>query len=164
MRSAVQRNGGGFTQEQTENIAAAGVAEYRRRESVVREPLDIGVYGDRLFSSYFPNGTGRVPNFLSYVRLEVVDRGPGIARARQYGVFEAFGELGPESASQIGSGVGLSVVKLLAEAQGGRAGFSSAPFVETRFWVELPAHPLSGEGNDVEDDDRFDLRNIFPDN
>lgn len=99
-----------------------------------------------------------------YVRLEVVDRGPGIARARQYGVFEAFGELGPESASQIGSGVGLSVVKLLAEAQGGRAGFSSAPFVETRFWVELPAHPLSGEGNDVEDDDRFDLRNIFPDN
>lgn len=70
MHSAVQRNGGGFTQEQTENIAAAGVAEYRRRESVVREPQDIGVYGDRLFVSYFPNGTGREPNFQSNVRLE----------------------------------------------------------------------------------------------
>lgn len=70
MRSAVQRNGGGFTQEQTENIAAAGVAEYRRRESVVREPQDIGVYGDRLFTSYFPNGPGREPNFQSNVRLE----------------------------------------------------------------------------------------------
>lgn len=70
MRSAVQRNGGGFTAEQTENIAAAGLAEYRRRESVVREPQDIGVYGDRLFVSYFPNGTGREPNFQSNVRLE----------------------------------------------------------------------------------------------
>jgi GH24 family phage-related lysozyme (muramidase) len=70
MHSAVQRNGGGFTPEQTENIAAAGVAEYRRRESVVREPQDIGVYGDRLFTSYFPNGTGREPNFQSNVRLE----------------------------------------------------------------------------------------------
>ena len=70
MRSAVQRNGGGFTQEQTENIATAGVAEYRRRESVVREPQDIGVYGDRLFTSYFPNGPGREPNFQSNVRLE----------------------------------------------------------------------------------------------
>ena len=70
MRSAVQRNGGGFTPEQTENIAAAGLAEYRRRESVVREPQDIGVYGDRLFVSYFPNGTGREPNFQSNVRLE----------------------------------------------------------------------------------------------
>lgn len=70
MHSAVQRHGGGFTQEQTENIAAAGVAEYRRRESVVREPQDIGVYGDRLFTSYFPNGTGREPNFQSNVRLE----------------------------------------------------------------------------------------------
>lgn len=70
MRSAVQRNGGGFTPEQVENIAAAGLAEYRRRESVVREPQDIGVYGDRLFVSYFPNGTGREPNFQSNVRLE----------------------------------------------------------------------------------------------
>ena len=61
---------GDFVPLQTENIAAAGVAEYRRRESVVREPQDIGVYGDRLFVSYFPNGTGREPNFQSNVRLE----------------------------------------------------------------------------------------------
>ena len=99
-----------------------------------------------------------------YVRLEVVDRGPGIARARQYGVFEAFGELGPESASKISSGVGLSVVKLLAEAQGGRAGFSSTPFIETRFWVELPARPPSGPNvlPSEDEDDAFDPQNIFP--
>ncbi len=38
--------------------------------SAVREPQDIGVYGDRLFTSYFPNGTSREPNFQSNVRLE----------------------------------------------------------------------------------------------
>lgn len=83
MRSAVQRNGGGFTPEQTENIAAAGVAEYRRRESVVREPQDIGVYGDRLFVSYFPNGTGREPNFQSNVRLEDVANVPARESVQQ---------------------------------------------------------------------------------
>jgi GH24 family phage-related lysozyme (muramidase) len=70
MRSAVQRNGGGYTEEQTQNIAAAGLAEYRRRESQVLEPQQIAVYGDRLFTSYFPNGTGREPNFHANVRLE----------------------------------------------------------------------------------------------
>lgn len=70
MRSAVQRHNGGLTEEQTENIAAAGLAEYRRRETQVREPQDIAVYGDRLFTSYFPNGPGREPMFHANVRLE----------------------------------------------------------------------------------------------
>ena len=70
MRSAVQRHNGGLTEEQTQNIAAAGLAEYRRRETQVREPQDIAVYGDRLFTSYFPNGPGREPTFHANVRLE----------------------------------------------------------------------------------------------
>jgi GH24 family phage-related lysozyme (muramidase) len=69
MRTAVQRNGG-YTEEQTQNIAAAGLVEFKRRESLVREPQDIGVYGDRLFASYFPHGQGREPNFQANVRLE----------------------------------------------------------------------------------------------
>ena len=70
MRSAVQRHNGGLTEEQTQNIAAAGLAEYRRRETQVREPHDIAVYGDRLFTSYFPHGQGREPMFHANVRLE----------------------------------------------------------------------------------------------
>ena len=70
MRSAVQRHNGGLTEEQTQNIAAAGLAEYRRRDTQVREPQDIAVYGDRLFTSYFPNGPGREPTFHANVRLE----------------------------------------------------------------------------------------------
>ena len=70
MRSAVQRHNGGLTEEQTQNIAAAGLAEYRRRETQVPEPQDIAVYGDRLFASYFPHGQGREPMFHANVRLE----------------------------------------------------------------------------------------------
>ena len=70
MRSAVQRHNGGLSEEQTQNIAAAGLAEYRRRENQVREPQDIAVYGDRLFTSYFPHGHGREPNFHANVRLD----------------------------------------------------------------------------------------------
>lgn len=69
-RSAVQRYNRGLTEEQTQNIAAAGLAEYRRRETQVQEPQDIAVYGDRLFTSYFPHGQGREPMFHANVRLE----------------------------------------------------------------------------------------------
>ncbi len=75
MLTAVQRVGG-YTEEQTQNIAAAGLVEFKRRESLVREPQDIGVYGDRLFSTYFPHGRDREPNFHANVRLDDVANVP----------------------------------------------------------------------------------------
>jgi hypothetical protein len=42
----------------------------------VREPQDIAVHGDRLFTSYFPNGPGREPNFHANVRLDDVANVP----------------------------------------------------------------------------------------
>lgn len=75
MRTAVQARGG-YTEEQTQNIAAAGLLEYHRRDSIVREPQDIAVHGDRLFTSYFPNGPGREPNFHANVRLDDVANVP----------------------------------------------------------------------------------------
>ena len=83
MRSAVQRHNGGLTEEQTQNIAAAGLAEYRRRETQVREPQDIAVYGDRLFTSYFPRGQGREPMFHANVRLEDVANVPARESVQQ---------------------------------------------------------------------------------
>ena len=75
MLTAVQR-AGGYTEEQTQNIAAAGLVEFKRRESLVREPQDVGVYGDRLFTTYFPHGRDREPNFHANVRLEDVANTP----------------------------------------------------------------------------------------
>jgi GH24 family phage-related lysozyme (muramidase) len=68
MRTVVQARGG-YNEEQIQNIAAAGLLEYKRRESVVREPQDINVSGDRLFTSYFPSGRDREPIFHANVRL-----------------------------------------------------------------------------------------------
>lgn len=82
----------------------------------------------------------RARSFGETIRFEVADRGPGIASARQHEVFEPFARIGAGEGK--GAGVGLSLVKLLAEAQGGRVGVVSTPFVETRFWVDLPAHAV----------------------
>ncbi len=76
-----------------------------------------------------------------YTRLEVVDRGPGIAKNRLHEVFEPFSKLGPDSSSGKSAGVGLSIVKQLAEAQHGSVGVLSTPYMETRFWILLPAAP-----------------------
>lgn len=75
MHAAVQARGG-YTAEQAQNIAAAGLAEYHRRDSLVREPQEVGIYGDRLFTAYFPNGQGREPNFHANVRLDDVANTP----------------------------------------------------------------------------------------
>jgi GH24 family phage-related lysozyme (muramidase) len=70
MLGALNQNPDRYSQEQRENIAAAGLAEFKRRESVVQQAQDIGVYGDRLFATYFPHGREREPNFHANVRLE----------------------------------------------------------------------------------------------
>lgn len=76
MLAAVHARPGQFSQEQQENIAAAGLAEYRRRDGLVQQPQDIGVYGDRLFVAYFPHGPDREPNFHANVRMDEAARTP----------------------------------------------------------------------------------------
>jgi GH24 family phage-related lysozyme (muramidase) len=76
MLAAVNQNPGQFSQEQRENIAAAGLAEYKRREGLVEQPQMIGVYGDRLFAAYFPNGPDREPNYHANVRMADVANTP----------------------------------------------------------------------------------------
>ena len=105
------------------------------------------------------------PDFAQgYTRLEVIDRGPGIAKNRLHEVFEPFSRLGPSSSSGKSAGIGLSLVKQLAEAQHGAAGVLSTPYVETRFWIALPAGPardvLEWYGRAAPD---IDPRSIFPD-
>jgi signal transduction histidine kinase len=73
-------------------------------------------------------------------RLEVRDHGPGISPVLQREVFEPFARLGAIDGIK-SAGVGLSLVKLLAQSQGGAVGFASTPYVETRFWADLPASP-----------------------
>jgi PAS domain S-box-containing protein len=71
-------------------------------------------------------------------RLEVEDHGPGVPDDRKPELFERFARMSPR-----GSGVGLSLVKAIVEAYGGRVWVedrvSGQPEEGARFVVELPA-------------------------
>jgi two-component system, NtrC family, sensor histidine kinase KinB len=70
------------------------------------------------------------------VRIEVRDDGPGIAPEHQARLFEKFYRV-PGSAPG-GAGLGLSIVRDVVEAHGGKVGVRSARGEGTVFWIELP--------------------------
>lgn len=79
------------------------------------------------------------------VRLEVVDDGPGIPPDLLPHVAERFARGDTGRARATGStGLGLSIVSAVVAEHGGRLGITSRPG-ETRFTVELPARPATGE-------------------
>ena len=73
------------------------------------------------------------------VRVEVIDRGPGLTPEKQAQLFEPFNRLGLERSTVEGHGIGLALAKRLVELQGGSIGVSSTPGEGAVFWVELPA-------------------------
>lgn len=70
------------------------------------------------------------------VRIDVIDEGPGIARADQAKVFDRFWRGDDASA---GSGLGLNIVRRVAERHGGSAVVLSEPGVGSTFSIRLPA-------------------------
>jgi signal transduction histidine kinase len=87
---------------------------------------------------YAPRGTPVVVRAVgtpSEVRLEVHDEGPGIPPEAQAQLFEPFRRGGTDDAA--GIGLGLFIVRAVAEAHGGNVDVSSAPG-RTSFVVRLP--------------------------
>ncbi len=70
--------------------------------------------------------------------VSVADQGPGIPAGRQGEVFQRFDHLPAKGkAGESGTGLGLSVVKAIVEAQGGQVGASNRMEGGAEFWFSL---------------------------
>jgi len=91
-----------------------------------------------------PAVAGRTARARTVVRIAVEDSGPGIPEEALASIFERFYQADPSRSRGTGtSGLGLSIVKALAEAHGGRAGAENRPEGGARLWIELPALRLA---------------------
>jgi signal transduction histidine kinase len=73
------------------------------------------------------------------VRLTVIDQGPGVAVEHQQRVFEPFYRLPGVSETGGGVGLGLALVKSIAERHGGSVRCGNNPHGGARFELTLPA-------------------------
>lgn len=84
--------------------------------------------------------------------LAVADEGPGIDLADQLAVFQRFWRGDPaEGRAEGRSGLGLTIVRQVAEAHGGQVRLESAPGQGARFtlWLPRAARPTSAAGSTV---------------
>ena len=73
------------------------------------------------------------------VAIAVSDRGIGVPREEAQKIFEKFYRVGrSDTQARRGSGVGLALVKHVAEAHGGRINVESRPGEGSRFTLWLP--------------------------
>ncbi len=140
----------------------AGLAEHVGVR-IVREPDDLGpcpLVADRdrlaqVLANLLSNAIKFSPTQAAvrvvlarrggHARVEVHDRGPGIARDDLGRLFQKFSQVdASDSRARRGSGLGLVICKRIIEASGGRIGVQSEPGRGSMFWIELPL-PLIAE-------------------
>ncbi len=80
---------------------------------------------------------GNKDNALHHLVIEVEDTGPGISKQDQQHLFQPFVQL-PEGKTQVGSGLGLSIVQQFVKLMSGTVSVKSEPGKGSLFRVELP--------------------------
>jgi K+-sensing histidine kinase KdpD len=77
------------------------------------------------------------------VEVAVVDHGPGVAEQERERIFDQFYRLRAEGQGPVGTGMGLAIVKGIAEAHGGRIWVEATPGGGATFVLRLPVSPES---------------------
>lgn len=133
-RGQIEQQGFAFEQQIEASLPAVTVD----REAIARSLVNLVNNALKYSSSekflrvrlYRSNGT---------VKLEVADRGIGIARSEHSKIFEKFYRAGdPLVHNTKGSGLGLSLVRHIAHAHGGEVEVESAPGKGSKFTLSLP--------------------------
>ena len=94
-----------------------------------------------LRASALPGADGQ-----SLLHLEVTDTGIGIPEGRLDRLFQTFSQIDSSTTRHYGgSGLGLSIVKRLAELMDGTVGVRSTPGEGSTFWVTLAMDPLADQ-------------------
>lgn len=116
------------------NLIDNAIKHSARGQAVVVE-LKRQVPGSQLPS----HANGHIELPASGITLSVSDSGPGIPGGEQEKIFERFYRLGSELRRETqGVGIGLSIVKHIVEAHGGRVIVKSEVGKGSRFTMELP--------------------------
>ncbi|MEO7837619.1 MAG: ATP-binding protein, partial [Acidimicrobiales bacterium] len=89
--------------------------------------------------------SGAAPDAEAWVELSVTDRGRGMSAEEQDRAFADFvqGDAS-DTRSHGGLGLGLSFVKRVVEAHGGRLRCESVPEKGSKFSILLPVMPIEG--------------------
>jgi len=84
------------------------------------------------------------PDGGTLLEFAVTDTGIGIAPEKQTTLFEAFSQADSSTTREFGgSGLGLSIVRRLAQLLGGSVGVQSAPGQGARFWFRIQVSPIT---------------------
>lgn len=79
------------------------------------------------------------------LEFAVRDEGPGLSAEDRKKLFGKFQKLTPRpTGGESSTGLGLSIVKTVAERHGGSVGCDTEPGRGARFWLRLPANPGAG--------------------
>lgn len=108
------------------------------------DPIRVGQALLNLVDNALTHGAGDVElaaeEHDGFVELHVRDAGPGFPDAFRRHAFERFSRA-DEARSRGGSGLGLSIVELVARAHSGGAGLGSSPAGGADVWISLPRAP-----------------------
>ena len=131
----------------------SGVADARRIETIIdySQPALVGTFDFvqslRVMTNLVDNAlrcshdkvTISVTQMNGSLSFQVADRGPGVPLSERERIFDAFYRPVGTAADAGAAGLGLSIARQLAEAQGGSVKYGSRPEGGSIFTFELPA-------------------------